>query len=211
MNDRTRKRTSSWLHNILILVALGSGPGTWIISEHINELKAEQRLGMMFDALSEATEYYGAGYWYWDTHTEDIYWSPKLREVYGVQGPQVNSYADWLAVVHPEDTVFADQICAEALASRSGYKMHYRVIGDDGQTRYVVETAAMTADGRFMVGMVAPADEPEEPDLYDMLRVMSGDTEHATQLSEAIPRSTTFQNAVREPEQRIERIMRGVK
>lgn len=111
--------------------------------------------------LAEALAMTKIAYWSWDLETDNLTWSPYLRDIYDVKPDTVATYDQWLNLIHPDDRAHADAICQFAAHAGSPYVMDYRVIGNDGQERLIRETAVTSADGTLMVGtckLLAPVD-----------------------------------------------------
>lgn len=143
---------------LLMFLCLIGGIGQYFWQQDIRRNES----AMLFDTLSEAMAMADTGYWRLDIETGETVWSEKLREVYGIPGSPNSNYENWLSVVHPEDRERADEICSRALHDLQPYVMDYRVIDALGGVRQIREYAAVTADGKKMVGFCKRIDTPPE-------------------------------------------------
>lgn len=79
------------------------------------------------------------GTWDYDPRSGNIRWDARCREICGV-GPDVPvTYTTFLGGIHAEDRPHVEELVARALDPSSGgdYRVEYRVIRADGETRWV--------------------------------------------------------------------------
>lgn len=79
------------------------------------------------DLNQYAVEAAGIGSWRVDLETLAIEWSPRCRELFGIQPLENPSYEQFLALLHPQDREPTDSAVQRALHEGSGYDAQYRV------------------------------------------------------------------------------------
>lgn len=84
----------------------------------------------------EATE---LGLWEWDAKTDILYWSDRLREIFGVGSDQPLTYESWASSLHPEDRDRVIEKVASLMDPTSDGKLQseHRIIRPDGETRWI--------------------------------------------------------------------------
>lgn len=95
----------------------------------------------------------GLGYWQWDIALNRYTaCSDEMARLFGmtVEGlvDRMNSADSFYAMLHPEDLDRVTAIENEALASKSGYEIEYRIIRDDGSEIHVQEVCEPRLDGK---------------------------------------------------------------
>ena len=77
------------------------------------------------------------GTWQWDIQNNEISWSSRCREIFGISQTQEINYEVFLDTVHPDDRESADATVKEAIETRSEYESELRVPFPDGKIRWV--------------------------------------------------------------------------
>ncbi len=91
------------------------------------------------EALKESQERYdlavkgsSAGVWDWNVKTDELYWSPKYREIVGVDDPSfAPSQEAFVSRIHPEDREGVINALDNHLRARAEYSVEFRFIRDD--------------------------------------------------------------------------------
>ena len=100
--------------------------------EHSQALKrSEERLNMALKASS-------MGLWEWDVATNELYWSPELREIYGVKPKEVMTFEKYTEMIHPEDREHANKIAYESMQTGETYQFEHRIIRRDGSIHWLL-------------------------------------------------------------------------
>jgi PAS domain S-box-containing protein len=87
------------------------------------------------ERLAHAQEAGRVGMFDWDLRTDDAYWTPELKALYGE--PQLPTPAEtWFQRVHPDDMVEATDAVQEAMDTGT-LDMEYRVCWPDGSIRWL--------------------------------------------------------------------------
>jgi PAS domain S-box-containing protein len=97
-----------------------------------DELRAsEERLRLALEAAI-------AGSFDWDLSTNRVVWSAEQYEMLGYKPFSFEpTYESWRSRVHPDDIDRVEAEVAEAIRQRRDIDMVYRIIGADGETRWV--------------------------------------------------------------------------
>ncbi len=92
---------------------------------------AEQRLALAVEAAR-------LGSWTWDMASGITTWDGRLEEMHGLPpGGFGGTFADWVAVLHPDDRETCLATVNEALASPGPYILRHRTIWADGSVHMI--------------------------------------------------------------------------
>jgi diguanylate cyclase (GGDEF)-like protein/PAS domain S-box-containing protein len=118
------------------------GVQTDITRQKSAEIELEQT-NWRFQLALEASH---MGIWQFDTITEQSYWDPRTREIFGLEpGAMEVPRSAWHDNLHPEDKARAEAAHAIPTSMRGTSKVRYRIIRSDGEIRHV-ETLAQYAE-----------------------------------------------------------------
>ncbi len=82
--------------------------------------------------------------WDWNLTTDDIWWNPNFREVFGGKG---SNKADWLERIHPDDVgKVEDGIRAVLTGTQSVWSAEYRFRREDGNYATVFDRGVLQRD-----------------------------------------------------------------
>jgi len=134
-----------------IVTARPSGRGlsmvgvTWDVTERRRSEDAARYSEERFRSVVEAT---AAIVWHAEGSGEFVEQQPSWTAFTGQTDEQLKGRG-WLDAVHPEDRTATEEAWAEALESRSTYKVEHRLRRHDGEYRYMLVRAAplLRADG----------------------------------------------------------------
>ncbi|MDX2079690.1 MAG: PAS domain-containing protein [Terrimicrobiaceae bacterium] len=118
-----------------------------IFFRNITERKhAQEARELTLQRLQLAQEVGRIGSFEWNITRNVNEWSPELEILYGIApGSFGGSYADWLALVHPDDRQAAEAAARQALVTGS-LEAEWRVIRPDGQVRWMAARARVHFD-----------------------------------------------------------------
>ncbi len=147
------------------------------VTERVNERTALQ---VARERMALATDSGGIGIWDWDVVTNELFFNPRMFELYGMPADTGTvTYEDWVAMLHPEDAAEAETMLRDALEGRCAYNVEYRIIWPDGGVRYLRSAGSITRDAegrpaRF-IGVDWDVTEPRRMELelarqHEMLR-----------------------------------------
>lgn len=94
-----------------------------------------------------ATQAARAGVYEWREHSEEVWWSETMGELYG-QPPStvVPSLAQWLALIHPDDRAAAQTALTTAMREHGQLRSQYRIVRPDGSLRHVESLGTVVWD-----------------------------------------------------------------
>ncbi len=136
-----------------IFDAGGAVTGIFVEGIDTTERRAtEQALAISEEQLRLATDATGIGLWDFDVLKSELYWTDRVREVFGMAPGVPVTLTDFYAGVHADDLVRIQAAFSAALdpAQRAGYDVEYRTVGkDDGRIRWVAAKGQgmFSADG----------------------------------------------------------------
>ncbi|HYO80641.1 MAG TPA: PAS domain S-box protein, partial [Bryobacteraceae bacterium] len=107
-----------------------------------------ERLRRTEEALRLAHEAARIGSWYLDrVHPARNYWSAEMYEISGIDASWSPNYDEWIERLHPDDRVATNErITAAFQPGAEGFRVAYRVMGDDGQERWQEARGRVTRD-----------------------------------------------------------------
>ncbi|MGI8502438.1 MAG: PAS domain S-box protein [Hassallia sp.] len=77
------------------------------------------------------------GMWFWHLPTNELTWTPKFSELFGVPANNPTSYDIFLSCLHPEDCDRTQQAIKYALKENVEYDTEYRVIWSDNSIHWI--------------------------------------------------------------------------
>lgn len=108
------------------------------ISRDITDRKqVETQLQDLSDRLSLAMQSAKMGVWDWDIIHNRLTWDDRVYELYGLQRNGEVTYADWEAIIHPDDIAYCQATVQHDLAERGEGMLEFRVKRPDGSLGYV--------------------------------------------------------------------------
>lgn len=109
--------------------------------------RAEGELQAREAQLNEAQQIAQVGSWEFDAVTEKVKWSDELWRVLGLKRREFGlSFAEYLAMVHPDDHYLVKSISEKAQQAEKDFAYDYRIIHPDGTIR------VLRANGRVICG-----------------------------------------------------------
>ena len=133
----------------LLLILLGIfiflGFGLYIqlrITRYIDKLaESEKRFKDLTQRFEYAISGSGDGLWDWDLITNDVYFSPKWKEMLGYSDEELpNEFTSWETRVHPDDIEMAtNAIHASHMSSDVEYNILHRMRHKDGSWVWIMD------------------------------------------------------------------------
>jgi len=96
---------------------------------------AEQQANQDRRLFGDAQRVARLGTWEWNAVTDECMWSTMLYELFGIEPGAPVSYADYLALVDPEDRDWVHQRLQELATDGRPVEMEFRVVRPDGARR----------------------------------------------------------------------------
>jgi PAS domain S-box-containing protein len=100
----------------------------------------EQRVTLAADAAQ-------LGVWEFDTYTERLWLSDKVRQLFQFPPDGEISHAEFEQRVHPDDRAARNQVMQRAIQTKSGYETEYRILLPDGKLRWIGGRARCLREG----------------------------------------------------------------
>jgi PAS domain S-box-containing protein len=109
-----------------------------IVRDITSRREAEEALRRANERLELAQTAAAVGVWDWNIETGRMEWASELFRLFGLDPTQgAAGFEAWRAVVHPEDLAAAEDQVTQAVRDGSMLDSEYRVMGPDGQVRWI--------------------------------------------------------------------------
>ncbi len=117
-------------------------------SEDVGDLRlAEQRARDMTEQFRVALEAGGLGTWRWDIASGETVWDERLETLFGVgAGGFDGSFDTYVSMLHPDDRESVLANVAEAVETKSTYRVEHRVVWPDGSVHWIAGVGGVTLD-----------------------------------------------------------------
>lgn len=99
--------------------------------------EAAQSLRTTEERLALAISAARLGTWDWDIRSNQIVWSPRCLELFGMTPDTQISYEKFLAAVHPADRAGVETQIRAALEGRADYELEIRVVWPDSSVHWL--------------------------------------------------------------------------
>jgi PAS domain S-box-containing protein len=110
-------------------------------------LRQQKALDEFEERVALAAEAAHLGVWEFDTATERIWISDKVRELFQFPPDDEITYSEFQNRVHPDDRAARDRIMRRAIQTQAGYETEYRIVLPDGTIRWIGGRARCLGDG----------------------------------------------------------------
>ncbi|MEO5364871.1 MAG: PAS domain S-box protein [Magnetococcus sp. WYHC-3] len=92
------------------------------------------------------------GSWDWNPQTNELLWSDNIEEMFGMTpGTFAKTYDAFLAAVHPDDRQYLTRMVDRAIQENANYDIDHRIVGSDGEIRWMAETGKVIRDDKGQV------------------------------------------------------------
>jgi PAS domain S-box-containing protein len=117
-------------------------------SEDVSEARlADQKARDLFDHFRLALEAGGLGTWRWDMASGATVWDERLESLFGLApGEFDGSFDAYVSLLHPDDRESVLRSVADAVESKSVYRVEHRVVWPDGTTHWIAGAGGVTLD-----------------------------------------------------------------
>ena len=143
-----------------------------IFSTIFTDITYEKELKAYQKRLTLAQSLTNAGTWEYDIKKQTLFWSPECEKLFGVKERTFKgSFNDFLKRVHPDDRQYVIEVNKPITELKEGIPLHYthRIKRDDGEVRWVRESAGVTndADGKpaKIIGFVYDITEQKDNEI----------------------------------------------
>jgi PAS domain S-box-containing protein len=104
-----------------------------------NRKESEEALKRSQDRLNLALEAAGMGIWKWTIPANEVLWSAKLEEMFGLSpGTFSGHFQTFITRIHPEDRDLVMQTATEAIRTGNDFTVEFRVVQSDGRICWLV-------------------------------------------------------------------------
>ena len=93
--------------------------------------RSEERLSLALEASS-------MGVWEWDIGTDELYWSPTLKKMFGLKVKDDITYEKYISLIHPKDLASSKKHVQASMKTGEAYKFEHRVIYPDGNVHWIL-------------------------------------------------------------------------
>ena len=100
-------------------------------------LKQQKALHQFEERVALAADAAQLGVWEFDTATERVWVSDKIRELFQFPAESEINHSEFQMRVHPDDRAARDQAMRRALHTRGSYEIEYRIVLADGAIRWI--------------------------------------------------------------------------
>ncbi|MBS0365643.1 MAG: EAL domain-containing protein [Proteobacteria bacterium] len=130
----------------------------------LERLRTEARLARLEERTNLFQTTANDGLWDFDVESNEVYFSPRWKEMLGYTDDDMRGTPDWRSLVHPEDlprvqNAIRDHVAGKTPIFESTHRMHHR----NGEWRWVISRASARVDkhGRLLrlVGVEADITE----------------------------------------------------
>ena len=125
--------------------------------------KAEQELRIANQQLLVAQDIANLGHWHWDMARDQVIWSAKLYQIFGLPNGTPINYKQYLQHIHPADRQRVNKSVEEALAKKQYAGMYHRILLEDGTEKILFSKGEVLvdADGN-LTGLLGTAQDVTE-------------------------------------------------
>jgi PAS domain S-box-containing protein len=126
------------------------------------------------------------GMWFWDLTTDELIWTVKCKQLFGLPANTEVSYEVFFNCLHPDDRQPTQEAIRKTLQGKVDYDVEYRVIWPNGSIRWIAAKGRCLYDytGKAVRMMGTTQDITERKHTEEALRQSE---ERYRMLSEAIP------------------------
>ncbi len=117
--------------NILLRLATGDEVEQPAAPSAMAIIRAEHAL------LKAACDLLGLGYFTWDLHSGDQFWSEQSYRVLGLPQDIPPTHQLFMSRVHPDDREYVLRATEQGLASQEAFYYEFRILLDDNSVRYI--------------------------------------------------------------------------
>ncbi|HXO92549.1 MAG TPA: PAS domain-containing protein, partial [Candidatus Acidoferrum sp.] len=111
-------------------------------------LRQQKALSEFEERVALAAEAAHLGVWEFDTATERIWVSDKIRQLFQFPPGDEITYGEFQKRVHPDDRAGRDRMMQQAIRGHSGYETEYRIVLPDGMIRWIGGRAQCVGDSK---------------------------------------------------------------
>ena len=111
-------------------------------------LRQQRALHQFEERVSLAAEAAQLGVWEFDTVTDRVWVSDKIRQLFQFPAEDEITYNEFQKRVHPDDRADRDRVIRRAINTHGSYETEYRIVLPDGTIRWIGGRARCVDDGK---------------------------------------------------------------
>jgi PAS domain S-box-containing protein len=154
--------------------------GLQIDVTHRREMAAE--LEGQRRRIAMAVEAGGLGFWEWDLAAEEMTWSERNRQLYGLAPDDEITAERYMEVTHPEDRAKLEALYQEIVRKResSDFSVEHRVVTPAGVTRWLLTHGRLVMDqaGEPLLMVGTSLDITERQNMEERRGLLLGELAH---------------------------------
>ena len=108
-----------------------------VVRDITKQKKIEESLRISEERLRLAQIRGGVGVWDWNVVTNDLYFTPELEQLYGLDPGTIKTYDDWRMLTHPDDIEKVEEERDSKIANHQPFDLEFRILHDSGDTRWL--------------------------------------------------------------------------
>ena len=150
-------------------------------------VQKEQQLHESEERVALAAEAAQIGVWELNPVTRELWVSDKWRELFGFGPEEKVTDVEFRAHVHPEDRPKRDAMIEQAITTKGGYELEFRIILPDGTLHWIVGRArwVTSGDGAACRLVGVSADVTRRKEAEDLFRLATEASPSGTLLMDA--------------------------
>lgn len=124
--------------------------------------RVEEKLRVNNELLTEAQSIARVGHWQWDVATNILTWSETLYEIFDVKRRSIDTYEEYLELIHPEDRAYATEMVAQALETRIFPEFYHRLNIRDGSVKTIHAKGQVLVNSKGELTLMGTAQDVTE-------------------------------------------------
>lgn len=109
----------------------------WGTQQDVTEQRrAIRELEQSRERLDLALKASDMGMWEWDVVTNELFWSPELKKLYGLKSNDKITFEKYQSLLYPDDKAHMQEAIKQSMATGDTYEVEHRVIWPDGTVHW---------------------------------------------------------------------------
>jgi PAS domain S-box-containing protein len=129
---------------------LADGSSVWdgLLSDITDARRTADELAAQRRNIEIAVEATGLGFWEWDVRADQLTWSERNRQIFGLATDAPVTVQMYLAMIHPDDLERTRKVFLDARDRPDGgeFSVEYRAVAPNGQLRWIITRGRVLTD-----------------------------------------------------------------